>query len=116
MMPFNVLAEPTAEIERLRRAEKSAASKATLAQFLAARMVLLYGLAADVKIDYSLPVGRWRHVDQKASVVRHGRECALPPRAILENPNNWPFFVAPDIAERLIERDGCGQHKLGKPI
>ncbi len=119
MTPFADPPRPglTEELRALRAAEKCAASRATMAQFIEARLCAVYGYAADIHVDYEAKPGEWRHVDQRANLLRHGRPDVLPPRALITNPAAWPFYIAPDVAQALIRRDGKEPDaKPGAPI
>lgn len=105
------------ELRALRASEKAMASRAALVQFIEARLCAVYGYAADIHVDYEAEPGAWRHVDRSANLMRHGKPTVLPPHKLITNPAAWPFYIAPDVAQALIRRDGSDPNAAhGKPI
>lgn len=118
--PSEALMPSDLEIGMLRTNEDRLSRLQTAQQFLHNRLALLYGLAfKDVEIVHrkSATGGEWWHADKAADVVRYGKAGTLPPRKVIENPNNRPFWIMPTTARALLLRDGGEEWiKMGKPL
>ena len=109
-----------AEVLTLRRMEEGNRAASTLTQWRYNRLAGLYG--RHIFVDGAK--GTWEHkqrIDDPLNpgktcwIVRHGRAGTLPPKKLLIDTSLRDFTVGPDIADKLIERDG-GWTEPGEPI